>query len=224
MPDLVRLDWERQYRIIPSKFPSINFFEDLANPALMDELAYIEGLTNDRLRDEIGEIALVAKDDRVSGPGSSPVMASFTHIERSSRFTDGTFGIYYAANSLKTAISETSHHRSIFLSATNEDACEIDMRVYVGEVAKEMHDIRDITVYGDFHDPEDYSKPQAFGLEMKKENSWGIVYQSVRDPDGQCVAILRPPAVSFPRQGKHLAYVWDGTKVSDVYEKNKLIM
>ena len=168
IPDLVSLDWDRQYRIIPSKFPPINFFEDLVDPALMDELAHIEGLTNDRLRDDIGEIVLVANDDRVSGPGSSPVMASFTHIGRSSRFTNGTFGIYYAANSMKTAVSETSHHRSIFLSATNEEPCEIDMRVYVGEVVKEMHDIRDIAVYGDFHDPEEYSTPQAFGLEMKK--------------------------------------------------------
>ncbi|MDA3869215.1 MAG: RES family NAD+ phosphorylase [Gammaproteobacteria bacterium] len=85
-----------------------------------------------------------------------------------------------------------------------------------------MHDVRDITTYADLHDPDDYSKSQAFCLEMKKANSWGIVFQSVRDPDGQCVAILRPPAVSFPQQGKHLAYVWDGTKISDAYEKRKL--
>ena len=222
MPDLINLDWKNQYRIIPSKFPPINFFEDLADPALMDELAYIESLTNDRLRDDIGEIVLVANDDRVSGPVSSPVMAAFTHIGRKSRFTNGTFGVYYAAKSMETAIKETSHHRAIFLSSTNEKACEIDMRVYFGEVVKEMHDVRDMTTYADLHDPDDYSKSQAFGLEMKKANSWGIVYQSVRDPDGQCLAILRPPAVSFPRQGKHLAYVWDGTKISDVYEKCKL--
>ena len=222
MPELVSLDWENQYRIIPSKFPPINFFEGLADPALMDELAYIEGLTNDRLRDDIGEIVLVAEDDRVSGPGSSPVMAPFTHIGRKSRFTDGTFGVYYAAKSMQTAIKETSHHRAKFLSSTNEEACEIDMRVYVGEVVKETHDVRDITTYADLHDPDDYSKSQAFGLEMKKGNSWGIVYQSVRDPDGQCVAILRPPAITFPRQGKHLAYVWDGAIINDVYEKCKL--
>ena len=223
MPEPINLDWENQFRIIPSKFPPINFFEELADPALMEEVAYIESLTNDRLRDDIGEIVLVAKDDRVSGPGSSPVMAAFTHIGRKSRFTDGTFGIYYAAKSMQTAIKESSHHRAKFLSSTNEEACEIDMRVYVGEVVKEVHDVRDIAAYDDLHNPDDYSKSQAFGLEIRKVNSWGIVYQSVRDPDGQCVAILRPPAVSFPRQGKHLAYVWDGVGICDVYEKCRLV-
>ena len=46
----------------------------------MEELFYIEGLINDRLRDEAGDITLVDAGDRISGPGSSPVMAAFTHI------------------------------------------------------------------------------------------------------------------------------------------------
>ncbi len=73
----------------------------------MDELFYIEGLTNDRLRDQAGDIALVAPVDRICGPGSSPVMAAFTHVGLASRFTDGTFGVYYAGESLETAIAET---------------------------------------------------------------------------------------------------------------------
>ena len=98
MCSLTELDWEHQYRIIPSKYLPINFFESLVDSDLMEEALYIESLTNDRLRDEVGEITLVAPADRISGPGCSPVMAAFTHFSKESlnRLSDGSFGVYYA--------------------------------------------------------------------------------------------------------------------------------
>jgi hypothetical protein len=217
-PPVSELDWEHQYRIVSSEFPPINFFETLVEPGLMEELFYLEGLTNDRLRDEVGAIALVDPEDRVSGPGSSPVMAAFTHIGVASRFSDGSFGVYYAARSLRTAIEETKFHRARFLGYTQESAGEIDLRVYVGEVAKPLHDIRGAD-YGHLHDPNDWRPSQAFGLDMRAVRSWGLVYRSVRDPGGECIAALRPPAVTIPRQGPHLSYVWDGTRIVRVYQK-----
>jgi len=217
-PPVSELDWEHQYRIVSSEFPPINFFETLVEPGLMEELFYIEGLTNDRLRDEVGEVALVDPEDRVSGPGSSPVMAAFTHIGLESRFSDGSFGVYYAAKSLRTAIGETKFHRARFLGYTQEDPGEIDLRVYVGEVAKPLHDVRGAQ-YSQLHDPNDWRPSQAFGLEMRAVRSWGVVYRSVRDPGGECIAALRPPAVTIPRQGPHLSYVWDGARIVRVYQK-----
>lgn len=223
IPIAVSLDWEHQYRVIPSEFPPINFFERLVNPEFMDELYYIESLTNDRLRDEAGDITLVPAEDRISGPGSSPVMAAFTHTSKCtpSRFSDGSYGVYYAAKTLETAIEETKYHRASFLSFTNEDPGEIDMRVYIGEVLKPLHNIRG-QEYIYLHNPDDWISSQAFGQSMREINSWGIVYRSVRDQGGECIAVLRPSAVSIPRQGSHLSYVWDGKHITQVYEK-KLI-
>ena len=220
-PPLSEPSWEHQYRIVSSEFPPINFFEILVEPELMEELFYLEGLTNDRLRDEAGDIALVDPEDRVSGLGSSPVMAAFTHIGVESRFSDGSFGVYYAAKTLRTAIEETTFHRARFLAYTQEDAGEIDMRVYVGEVAKPLHDVRR-TEYGHLHDPDDWRTSQAFALEMRAAHSWGMVYWSVRDPGGECIAALRPPAITIPHQGPHLSYVWDGTRIVRVYQKTRI--
>ena len=219
-PPTVILDWPNQYRIIPSEYPPINFFERLVEPELMDELFYIESLTNDRLRDEVGDIALVPTEDRISGPGTSPVMAAFTHIspDNQSRFSDGSYGVYYAAATLETAIEETKHHRARFLGYTNEEPGEVSMRVYVGQVLQPMRDVRG----GDFdhlHQPNDWAPGQAFGREMKAVNAWGIVYRSVRDPGGECIAALRPLAVSSPKEGAHLSYVWNGEQVIQVYKK-----
>jgi hypothetical protein len=223
VPPLAELDWAHQYRVIPSEYPPINFFERLVAPELMNDLYYIESLTNDRLRDEVGDIALVPAEDRISGPGASPVMAAFTHVSPASpsRFSDGSYGVYYAAKTLETAIAESKHRRAVFLAYTHEDPGEIDMRAYIGEVAKPMHDIRG-DGYEHLHQPDDWTASQVFGKAMREIKSWGIVYRSIRDPGGQCIAALRPPSVTIPRQGPHLSYVWDGNSISQVYEKKLL--
>ncbi|MBL1275412.1 MAG: RES family NAD+ phosphorylase [Ectothiorhodospiraceae bacterium] len=223
-PTTIALDWRYQYRVIASEFPPINFFESLVDADLMDELYYIESLTNDRLRDQVGDITLVAPEDRLCGPGSSPVMAAFTHVSPAcpSRFSDGSYGVYYASKTLNTAIEETTFHRTLFLAYTQEDPGEIDMRVYIGEVTQSMHDIRD-EVYEKYHIPNNWTPSQDFGRDLRMDNAWGIVYRSVRDPNGECIAVLRPSALTIPRQAQHLSYVWDGESISNVYEKTLLL-
>jgi hypothetical protein len=93
--------------------------EDAADPAYLEAVFLIESLTNDRLRDEVGEITLVPPADRVSGPGSSFVMGAFTHLPPGgSRFSDGSFGVFYAARERETSIAETVRHRERFLRET----------------------------------------------------------------------------------------------------------
>ena len=93
------------YRIIPSRFPPISLFEAVADPADLEAVYAIEAMTNDRLRDEAGELSLVPPEDRVSGPGTSAIMAAFTHLNPvGDRFTDGSYGVFYAGRTL------ASHH------------------------------------------------------------------------------------------------------------------
>ena len=81
--------------------------------------------------------------DRVSGPNASIVMAPFTHLSpQGTRFTDGHFGAYYAAESIDTAIAETRFHRENFLRATSQPAIELEMRCYLADVACDLHDLR----------------------------------------------------------------------------------
>jgi len=224
-PDTVspaNLAWDNQYRIIPSRYPPINFFEDLVDPELMEEVYYLESLTNDRLRDEVGDITLVAAEDRVSGDAATPVMAAFTHIGLESRFSDGRFGVYYAARTLDTAIAETCYHRTAFLRYTHEDPGEIDMRAYIGDVLQPLHDVRP-AVYDYLHEPDNWNPSQAFGATLRQGGSRGLVYRSERDPGGECLVAFTPRAVSILRQGPHLTYHWNGTAITAVFEKSRLM-
>jgi hypothetical protein len=149
-------------------------------------------------------------------------MAAFTHIGRPSRFSDGSYGVYYAARTLETAVRETAFHRARFLAATAEPAGEIDMRAYVGRPIKPYLDLRGLK-YDALHDPNDYSVAQAFARPLREAGESGLVYRSVRHEGGECIAAFKPQAVSIPIAGAALAYVWDGECISKVYEKSEVL-
>ena len=208
MPDAVLPEWTKAYRIINSAFPPISIFEDTLEPADLEIAFVLESLTNDRLRDQAGVLQRVTPEDRLCGEGSTPIMAAFTHIGRASRFTDGTYGVYYCANSLEAAIAETCFHQEQFWRATRETSIEITLRTYINRVVKPMIDIRGVAR---LHDPSParYGLPQAFARPLRADGAWGLLYNSVRLTGHECVAAFRPPALSLPVQGQHLRYVWD---------------
>jgi RES domain len=209
------------WRIVPSRFPPVSLFDRVANPADLSAILAIEALTNNRLRDETGNLELVPQVDRVSGPGTTPIMAAFTHLNpEGARFTTPYFGAWYAGLSLETAIAETRYHRAHFLSLTKEAALAIDMRVYKADVSARLHDIRALTEsHPALYDRENYSAGQALGAQLKSSGSNGLIYQSVRDITGTCIAVFRPKLISNCRQTSHLRYYWDGNTITDIYEK-----
>jgi hypothetical protein len=221
-PPQIDLSGQRQYRIIPSTFPTINFFEELVDDDEIETLFEIESLTNERIRQEVGDIFAVAPSDRVSGAGASVVMAAFTHIHKPSRFTDGTFGIYYAGMTIETAIKETVFQREIFLKATNEAACEIAMRVYEGKITKPFYDVRS-PAFKNLHHASDFAESQLFGKQLKHSNAWGLIYNSVRHAGGQCMAAFRPPAISIPKPITHLKYLWNGKNITAIHNTKEVL-
>jgi hypothetical protein len=216
--------WQPCYRIIPSRFPPIELFEKVADPEDLEAIFAIEAMTNDRLRNDVGELRLVPSEDRVSGPGSSPIMAAFTHLNpEGSRFTDGSFGVFYAAKTLETAIAETRYHRAQFLAATQEPAQEIDMRVYAVDLKARLHDIRGLTAsHPAYYHPTRYAVAQELATQLRDAGADGLVYASVRNDGGECAAVFRPRLLAGCRQERHLCYVWDGGDIKTVYEKKLL--
>ncbi len=221
---VTRIQWEPCWRIIPSRFPPIQLFERVANPDDLEAVFALEALTNPRLRHEAGAIELVPPEDRISGPGTTVIMAAFTHLNPTgSRFSDGTYGVFYAANDLNTAIAETKHHRERFLSATAQARMELDMRVYLVDLNGNLHDLRGQKAAQPlvYHN-DNYAAGQHLARTLRAHGSNGIAYDSIRRTSGECVAVFRPPLLSNARQERHFCYVWNGQKVETVYEKREI--
>jgi hypothetical protein len=218
-PPLASISWRPAFRIVPSRFPTIDIFERFDNPQDWDALIELEIATNPRVRDEIGELSLVPPEERVGGPGASAIMAAFTHLNpEGSRFCDGTFGVFYAARERDTAVDETACHRERFFERTAMRPLDADMRVYSVDVTGEFHDLRDADL-PDVYAPKRYDASQALAARLRGDRSNGIVYRSVRRPQGRCIAVFQPRRLSRCRIDRHLTYHWDGKRINVVYEK-----
>jgi len=218
-PPVRRVRWRAAVRIIPSRFPPVDLFERIADPADFDALYELEARTNPRLRQELGELDLVPRHERVYGPGSSYIMASFTHLHPAGgRFNDGSFGAWYGARERATAVAETSWHRARFLAATAEAPLRLDMRVLEARLDGRLHDVRG-ALLPKVYDLTDYSAGQRLGRRLRAAGSAGVVFSSVRRRGGECVAAYRPRILSECRQVEHMVYVWDDSRIAQVLEQ-----
>lgn len=202
----------------------MSLFDRVADSEDLEVVIAIESLTNARLRDDVGDLKLVPEHERQSGPGTTPIMASFTHLSlEGSRFSDGNYGVYYAANSIETALAETRYHRERFLQRTHEPPIEIDMRSYASVLSTQLHDIRGMqTKAPELYDERMYSESQRLASHLRADGSNGIIYNSVRDKEGECVAIFRANIPRPVTQGSHYCFQWDGNRIHNTYCKSAM--
>lgn len=219
---LRRVEWPQAWRIIASKYPPIDLFERLTpDPAVWEALTALEMLTNPRVRDEVGDISLVPRAERVTGPGATYVMASFTHVNpNGSRFSDGSYGVYYAADALETAVAETVFHFENFARDSHDPPRSEDMRAVVGEVSESFEDVAALPEpqRSAVLDPNAYAAARAYAQALREKGSIGVVYSSVRRPGGECIGAFSPKAVGLPRQERHLNYRWNGMRVDRYFD------
>ncbi|HUA76309.1 MAG TPA: RES family NAD+ phosphorylase [Acetobacteraceae bacterium] len=221
---LARVGWPKSHRIIRTLYPPVWLFEDIADPADWELLASAEAKTNPRVRQEIGDLSLVPPRRRVSGPTASLVMAAFTHVSRlrPSRFSDGSYGVWYCGDRFAVALAETAYHFERFMRATAEPPAEAQFRELVCAVGG---DLRDLTKGAEpaSLDPDDWRPGQALGAAARAEGEDGILYPSVRHPEGLAAALFWPNSVKLPvQQARHMLYRWDGARMSRyfVYGEN----
>jgi len=86
---------------------------------------------------------------------------------------------------------------------------------YLADFSAEFHDIRG----GGFlicSDSESYVASQELAEQLLEAGSLGVVYPSVRKPEGTCLACFRPALVTNVRQGRAYLLRWDGKAESMV--------
>jgi RES domain len=213
--------WQQASRIVPTRYPAVLLYDRVADADDFEALYALEAMSNERVRDEIGEIERVPAAQRQFGPGSGPIMAAFTHVNPlGSRFSDGRYGVFYAARERATAVAETRHHQARFLRATQEAAMHLPMRLYHVAIDAKLHDLRPTgAVAAAVYDRDDYSAARALGARLQAVASAGVVYRSVRHEGGHNVGLFSPRGASRCLHAAYLLYAWDGDTFTDVYEK-----
>jgi RES domain. len=218
-PILAAFKGATAYRIIPSRYPTIDLFEDVASSDELEAVWAVEAITNERLQEQVGSLSRVPKEDWLVGlNGCSYVMAAFTHVNpEGARFTTGDFGGYYCAPQLDTAVKETVYHQERIFGYTNEPAQKVQMRVLYTEFDATLVDItQEPYLSSSIYHATDYSQSKAFARQQKAQNVDGIHYCSVRHAGHTCYVLYRPCLVMKILQAEHLEYHWNGRSISNI--------
>ncbi|MFH7564522.1 RES family NAD+ phosphorylase [Oceanimonas smirnovii] len=219
----IQLQGQGCYRLIPSKYPPIALYEDVATLDELEAVYAVEAMTNPRLLDEAGDLSLVPRKDRlVNIPHCSYAMAAFTHINsEGARFTTGDFGGYYCAPSLDTAIKETIYHQERLCGYTKEPAQRIQMRSLFARFNAALIDITaEQHLSSNLYHPTDYNHSQAFASEQRSYGVDGLKYRSVRHAGHDCFVLFKPRLITEICQAKHFDYCWNGNAITNVLEIN----
>lgn len=210
------LNKQQAYRLVNSKFPPESLFDDVADEAEFEAVYAIQALTNPRIQDECGNLALLSTDEIPFGiKGVNYATAPFTHVNPDgSRFSDGTFGMLYVADSIQTAIAETKYHQEkAFQNITGLHYDTVTMR---GIAVSFSGNVVNATQNKNIHTPNDYSASRLFGNTLRKNGELGIYYKSVRNNGAYCWGLFSPQTVHSAIQTKHFEFVYDGTCISTV--------
>lgn len=208
------------HRLIPSRRSNESVLRRLvaesAGPEVDDHLealSELESATNDRLLGEANQLPGIGVHELLFGvPHAQIVNAAFTHAHPSgSRFNAAGRGAWYAAFELKTAEAEVAFHKSEELREILWSEPETFIfEDFLADFRADFHDLRGKSGNTEALNPESYVRSQDLAMSLLAAGSAGVVYPSVRRPEGTCLACFRPALVHHVRKGPSVTMVFGG--------------
>ncbi|MDE2259393.1 MAG: RES family NAD+ phosphorylase [Betaproteobacteria bacterium] len=144
-----------------------------------------------------------------------------------SRFSDGSFGVWYGGDTFDTTIYETAYHwRRQFLddAGFTQPGTKIDRMIFSVRCDAALVDFRlAAPEFPALIDPADYTLTHQIGSRLHKEGHPGLITKSARC-SGDVYAILNPRVLSNPRQICYLTYTTTGRGVEVERDPGSVLM
>lgn len=201
-------------RNIVSLLQSQDLFDDLTDdPA--------EWLLAQKVEDEIKPPPYRSRTPVIDRPFEdaewfNAIIWPFNHWQ-TSRFSDGTYGVWYGSDSVETTVYESAYHwyRGLLSDAGFERMTVIaERKVYSVACNAALLDFRKSAEdHPDLLHPSDYAYCQSVGTRIHREGHPGLLTQSVRRPAGTNMAIFNADILSNPRHNCQLTYRLEGDQI-----------
>ncbi|WP_420466060.1 RES family NAD+ phosphorylase [Panacagrimonas sp.] len=193
------------YRNVVSIRVSQDLFDDLsANPTDWEAAIRLESHT--KPRDPLPALNRAFEKHYLAA-----IDFPFSRSWTATRYSDGSFGVWYGSPRLETTVFETVYHFCIQLKDAGFDQGEPVIRerkVYRVEVDALVFDLRGkVEQAPDLVHPSDYRLCQSIGLRIRDRHA-GLITRSARC-DGDCLAIFAPRHLSDPRLHCYLTYIYE---------------
>ena len=133
----------------------------------------------------------------------------FKHWQ-ASRFSDGSFGVWYGCDTAETSVYETAYHwfNGFLADAGFQNEKVIgERKLYNVACDAALVDLRPLTeTHSGLMHKTDYSTTQSVGARLHLEGHPGLITASVRYATGQNFVVLNPKVLSRPRNHSQLSY------------------
>ena len=209
--DIVELDSQILYNLIPSRFPTIRVF-DRINSSRHDEIAELETLTNPR---EQAKRAILNNMDIVDA--GNPMVQNWNHAPFAYYNPDGThfFGPQQSSLELaydpQTALLLALAHRERFLLRTKELPIALEMRELSRHVTGRFADLSRLGVI------DDKNQRIEIGQSVVSCELDGIIFHPSERPVATCLAALHQRGFSKVDQCNHFKFLWNGSEIDRIY-------
>ncbi|WP_119388097.1 RES family NAD+ phosphorylase [Taklimakanibacter lacteus] len=215
--EVARVAYPRTVRLVSSARLREAVLTPLADtPDELALLAEIEGATSGRLIAQERGLGTLTADELVHGvPHARFINASFAYAKprQPMRFSPANRGAWYAALAVETCIAEVGYH----LTRALDDAGDYDAIVEYGEMLASMSglfvDLRSVPDHPSLAADTAIGYPagNAIAAMARAEGHNGIIYPSVRQKGGTCIAALWPNVVQSVVQGSMYRLTWSGS-------------
>lgn len=214
---LVREAFPRTVRLVASarlREPVMTSLADDENELAL--LAEIEGATSGRLiAQDRGRSGLAAEQLVHGVPHAIFINASFAYARprAPNRFSPAERGAWYAALVVETAIAEVGHHLTRALAEAGDYHAVVDYAEMLASMAGVFVDLRQLPEHRSL-DPNPvigYPIGNAVAAATRAAGHNGIIYPSVRQAGGTCIAALWPNVVQSVAQGDVVRLTWSGS-------------
>ena len=213
---LVREAFPRTVRLVASARLREAVLKPLAdNDDELALLAEIEGATSSRLiAEERGKAGLPAEELVHGVPHARFINASFAYSKprEAMRFNPAERGAWYAALAVETCIAEVGFHLTRALADAGDFHAVVEYGEMLASMAGVFVDLRQTPAHPGLHpDPAaGYPAGNAVAATARAAGHNGIIYPSVRHPDGTCIVALWPNVVQSVVQGAMYRLTWSG--------------
>lgn len=206
----VKASW---YRLIPSRFPTVDVYRRVAPSERWPILNEVELLTNPRQK----ERASILGSDVVDGAPARLQNwnhAPFVYLDPDGSYLlRGEFGVLELGETKDVALAMAVSRREAFLSATALPPQAIEMRLLKHPVEGKFALLRHL---------ERLSEEERWKLGESLYEEWdGAVFDCAAAPRGKTITVFNSECLSKSVQGDHFRFWWDGTRIRNIYNFNE---
>lgn len=201
------------FRLIPSRFPTVDVYRRVAPGERWPILNEVELLTNSRQKERI---AILGSDVVDGAPARLQNWnhAPFVYLDPDGSFlVRGEYGVLELGETKDVALAMAVVRREAFLGATAMPPQTIEMRLLKHPLRGRFAVLRNLTGLSE-------TERRALGEALYEE--WdGAVFDCAAATRGKTIAVFNSECLSKSVQGDHFRFWWDGTHIRNIYNFNE---